>query len=140
MNPEYWLARADRSLVSAALLAESGDYDRAASTAYYAMFYAARVSLLHVGQAERAMGKTHSGMGSAFSQFLVKPGLLDVRYQRAFSFELNRRILADYEEGEVSAEGAAESIESANAFVAAVTALIALQSREKKRNPGSSPG
>ena len=140
MNPGYWLARADKSLASAALLADSGDFDRAASTAYYAMFYATRVALLHVGQAERALGKTHSGAVSAFSQFLVKPGLVDVGHQRAFSFELNRRILADYEEGGVTAEGAAEAIANATAFVAAVRALIARQPEEKDLDPGSSQG
>lgn len=125
MNIDYWLGRADRALATAALVAADGDPNDACSNAYYAMFYAARVALLHVGQAERAMGKTHSGMTSAFNQYLVKPGLLPVEFGRAFSFELNRRILADYEEGGVTPDGAAEAIASAKAFVAAIKALIA---------------
>ena len=140
MNIAYWLGRADRSLASAALVADDGDVEGACSNAYYAMFYAARVALLHVGQAERAMAKTHSGMTSAFSQYLVKPGLLPVHFGKAFSFELNRRILADYEEGGVTSDGAAEAIASAQTFVAAVTALIGHQPGEKKLDPGSSPG
>ena len=75
MNIDYWLGRADRALATAALDAGDGDCNDACSNAYYAMFYAARVALLHVGQAERAMGKTHSGMTSAVNQYLVKPGV-----------------------------------------------------------------
>ena len=55
----------------------------------------------------------------------MKPGLLPLRFGKAFSFELNRRILADYEEGGVSSEDAVEAIASAREFVAAVKALIA---------------
>lgn len=105
MNIETWIARADRALATASLVADDGDFNGAASTAYYAMFYAARVALIHVGQPERAMGKTHSGMASAFSEHIIKPGLLDAQLRRNFSFELNRRILADYEEGGVTSEG-----------------------------------
>lgn len=125
MNIDAWLERANRSLNSASLVRESGDFDRACSTAYYAMFYAARAALIHVGQPERAMGKTHSGMVSALNQHLVLPSHLDVRFGKAFASELNRRIVADYEEGGVDNSGAAEAIATAREFVAAVKALIA---------------
>lgn len=124
MSVDSWLARADRALETASLVADHGDFDRAASTAYYAMFYAARAALIHVGQPERALGKTHSGMVSAFSQYLVKPGLIEPRFRTAFSFELNRRILADYEEGGVDSGGAAEAVANARDFVAAVSQLV----------------
>lgn len=88
------------------------------------MFYAARAALIHVGQPERAMGKTHSGIVAAFSRYLVKPGLLEPRHRAAFSFELNRRIVADYEEGGLAAEGAANAIANAGALVAAVRGLV----------------
>lgn len=140
MNVEYWLGRADRALASAALVAADGDYNDACSSAYYAMFYASRSALIHIGQAERGMGKTHSGMVSAFNQYLVHPGLIDRRFSQSFGFELNRRILADYEEGGVTAEDAADAIPSAQAFVSAMKALIADQPGEKKLDPGSSPG
>lgn len=130
MNAGYWLERADRSLRSAALVADAGDFDRAASTAYYAMFYAARVALIHVGRSERAMGKTHSGMASAVSEFLVKSGHMAIDHQRAFAFELNRRLTADYEEGGVTVEGATDAIANATAFVEAVRKMIAGSSSE----------
>jgi len=123
LNVEYWLGRAERALASAVLVANDGDPNGACSDAYYAMFYAARAALIRVGQPERAMGKTHSGMSAAVHEFLAKPGLVDSQLGRAFSFELNRRILADYEEGGVDAEGAADAIASAQTFVAAVRTL-----------------
>jgi uncharacterized protein (UPF0332 family) len=119
-----WLARADRAPASASLVADDGDFDRAANTAYHAMFYGARAALIHVGQPERAMGKTHSGMVAAFNQWLVRPGLLEAGLGKAFAFEQNRRILADYEEGGVDADGAADAIASVRPFVDAVKALI----------------
>lgn len=86
------------------------------------------------------MGKTHSGMVSAFNQHLVHPGLIDRRFSQSFGYELNRRIMADYEEGGVTADDAAEAIPLAHAFVAAVKATIAGLPGEKKLDPGSSPG
>ena len=59
-----------------------------------------------------------------------------MQFGKAFSFELNRRILADYEEGGVTPEGAAEAVASAQVFVAAMKALVADQQGEKKRDPG----
>lgn len=108
----------------AKLVLDGGDPDRALSTAYYAMFYAARVALIHVGQPERAMGKTHSGMISAFNQFVVHAGLVDSGLGKAFSLELNRRIFADYEEGGVSVAEAAQAIVIATDFVETVTGLM----------------
>lgn len=125
MNIDYWLGRADRALATAAFVAADGDPNDACSNAYYAMFYAARVALLHVGQAERAIEQDPLRHDVRLQQYLVKPGFLPVEFGRAFSFELNRRILADYEEGGVTPDGAAEAIASAKAFVAAMKALIA---------------
>lgn len=88
------------------------------------MFYAARAALIHVGRPERAMGKTHTGLVSAFSEFLVKPGLLEPSYRAAFAFELNRRISADYDADGVDPAGAVDAVASAQAFVAAVRSLI----------------
>ncbi|MEP6785107.1 MAG: HEPN domain-containing protein [Sphingomonadales bacterium] len=119
-----WLKRADRALSSAALLLDS-DPDRACSSAYYAMFYSARAALIYVGQPERAMGKTHSGMVSAFNQYLVLTGLIARNHGKAFPFELNRRLVADYEAEGVDADTAKHAITSATAFVAAIKMLVA---------------
>ena len=118
-----WLQRAERTLSSAALLLDS-DPDRACSSAYYAMFYGARAALIHVGQPERAMGKTHSGMVSAFNQHLVLTGLIAPNHGKALPFELNRRLVADYEAEGVGGEAARQAIASAMSFVGAIKALV----------------
>jgi uncharacterized protein (UPF0332 family) len=118
-----WLKRADRALSSAELLLDS-DPDRACSSAYYAMFYSARAALIHVGQQERAMGKTHSGLVSAFNQHLVLTGLIAPTHGKAFPLELNRRVVADYEADGVDADAAKLAIANATAFVAAIKMLI----------------
>lgn len=124
MTAQLWLARAQRSLRSARLLLEDGDADRACNSAYYAMFYAVRAALIHVGQSERALGKTHSGMIAAFHQFLVATDLVDVRQGRALTTEFHRRLIADYEAEGLAPEAARSAIDSANDFVAAVEELV----------------
>lgn len=119
-----WLDRAERALASAALLIEAGDPDRACSSAYYAMFYAARAALFEVGQPERALGKTHAGILSAFNQYLIRPKLIEVEHGRALSTELNRRLIADYEADGVGEEGAEAALDHAQRFVSAVAQLI----------------
>lgn len=89
------------------------------------MFYAARAALLHVGQAERAMGRTHSGLIAAFNQYLVHPGLIGAEYGRTFSLEFNRRLTADYDIDGVDSSDAEAAIASAGRFVAAITELVA---------------
>ena len=124
MTAQLWLARAHRSLRSARLLLEDGDADRACSGAYYAMFYAVRAALTHVGEGERALSKTHSGMIAAFHQFLVRTTLLEARHGRALTTEFHRRLIADYEAEGLAPDAARSAIASADDFVLAVEALI----------------
>ena len=88
------------------------------------MFYAARAALIHVGETQRALAKTHSGLVAAFGQLVVQPGKIDVEHGRAFSHELNRRLVADYDSEGVSDEAASEALGNATRFVAAVDLLI----------------
>ena len=124
MLAEKWLARARQSLVTVDVLLGIPDFDRACSTAYYAMFYAARAALFHVGEAERAFGKTHSGMISGFNLHLVKSGLIDPAFGSSFQQTHNKRLVADYEADGVSEETSRAVMASATTFVAAVAALI----------------
>lgn len=124
MSAQHWLARAGRTLRTASLVLEHGDPDGACSSAYYAMFYATRAALYHVGQPERAMGKTHAGMIAAFHQFLVQPGLIPVRFGRSLQHEFSRRLIADYEQGGLTDDVAAEAVAAASGFVAAMRALV----------------
>lgn len=139
MSAGQWLDRAERALRTARLAYGDGDADGACSKAYYAMFYAARAALFHVGQPDRALGKTHSGTIAAFHQFVVHVGLVDGEYGRSLSHEAQRRLIADYDAAGVEDDDAAPAIANAEAFVAAVKALIVRQGAAEKRDPGSSP-
>lgn len=74
MTAHDLLAKAEQALMSAqVLLNTQGDADGACNRAYYAMFGAARAALLAAGV---EMGRTHKGILNAFSEHLVKHGLL----------------------------------------------------------------
>lgn len=124
MSAARWLERAERSLRTARVVSNSGDEDSACSEAYYAMFYAARAALFHVGQSERALGKTHTGLIAAFGQFIVLPELLDAHYGRALSHEAQRRLIADHDAAGVAPGDAEPAIANAERFVAAVGQLM----------------
>lgn len=124
MSPDHWLKRADRTLLSASLLLDNGDPNGACSNAYYAMFYAARAALIHVGEHERALGKTHSGMVASFNQFVVRTELVRGAHGTALANEFHRRLIADYDVGGVDEASAREAIASAEQFVAAVSELV----------------
>lgn len=123
MNPEIWLAKAERNLKTAKMNLADGDPDSACNRAYYAMFHAARAALLLAGQTERAMGKTHSGMIASFSEFLVKPGKIAPENGRNFGIESNRRLLSDYDGQALTNEEAQVAIAHAEAFLVAICRL-----------------
>ena len=131
MSSEIWFAKAQRNLQSAKLLLAAGDTDSACNRAYYSMFHAARAALFSVGQHERAMGKTHSGMIASFSEFLVKSKLLAPENGRNLGLESNRRLLSDYEGDVLTNQDASASIERADSFLAAVQAIIAHETNEQ---------
>lgn len=118
-----WLDRAERSLKSARVLLDD-DADSACNRAYYAMFYAARAALLKGGFAERAMGKTHSGMIAAFSEEFVRPGLLSVSFSRAFARAQQDRLVADYTGEGTDRATAQRVIADAGELIAAVRGLL----------------
>lgn len=88
MTPEALLEKADRALASADILLRDGDAEGACNRAYYAMFNAARAALMLVAAPpEVTEGKSHSGLHSAFNQYLVKtsriPQTLGAEFRRA---------------------------------------------------------
>lgn len=121
-----WMERADRTLETARRLLDA-DPSSACNRAYYAMFYAARAALLRVDQAERAAGKSHSGMISAFSGHLVRPGLIAPEHGRAFARVEQHRLAGDYLGPGVPLKVAAESVDQAAAFVTAVRGWMTAQ-------------
>jgi len=124
MKPQELIAKANRALASAKLLLDSGDVDGACNRAYYAMFDAARAALLWVDAPVPAeVARTHSGLITAFSLHVVKPGLVAIDHGRALNKVEDLRLIADYRGDPVTLENAAWALEQAQAFLAAIQAL-----------------
>ncbi|MDD2744238.1 MAG: HEPN domain-containing protein [Rhodocyclaceae bacterium] len=121
MNQHDLLLKADRAAASAALLLLSGDADGACNRAYYAMFDAARAALLASGAPVRTeVAKTHSGLITAFSEHLVKTGMLPVALGKSINRVEDLRLIADYKGDPVDAIHAAEAVAQAEAFIQAI--------------------
>lgn len=119
------MAKASRALASAKLLLDSGDVDGACNRAYYAMFDAARGALLTVNApVPSEIARTHSGLITAFSLHLVKPGRIAVEHGRALNKMEDLRLIADYKGDPVTLNNAAWALEQAEKFLAAVLVLI----------------
>jgi uncharacterized protein (UPF0332 family) len=119
------MTKANRALASAKLLVNSGDVDGACNRAYYAMFDAARAALLSISAPVPAeIARTHSGLITAFSLHLVKPGLIAVEHGRALNKVEDLRLIADYKGDPVTIENAAWALEQSEKFLAAVQALL----------------
>ena len=120
------MTKASRALASAKLLLDSGDVDGACNRAYYAMFDAARAALLSISAPVPAeIARTHSGLITAFSLHLVKPGLVAVDHGRSLNKVEDLRLIADYKGDPVTLKNAAWALEQSEKFLAAVQALIA---------------
>lgn len=95
-----------------------GDVDGACNRAYYAMFDAARAALL---ASEAPVGtdiaKTHRGLINAFSQHLVKSGLIAKEMGRLLKRAEETRFVADYNGESVEPGDAQQLVQQAEAFV-----------------------
>ena len=90
---EALIAKGRRSLAAGRRLFENGDYDFAASRAYYAMFYLAEALLLSQGMAF----SKHSAVIAAFGQHFVKPGHMPARLHDALRSAFDERNVGDYD-------------------------------------------
>ena len=125
MTPAELMEKAERALASSRLLLESEDVDGACNRAYYAMFDAARASLLVTKAPVHAeVAKTHSGLITPFSLHLVNTGLIEVSHGRSLNKVEDLRLIADYRGDPVSTENAAWALEQATKFVDAIRELI----------------
>lgn len=121
MNAQDLMSKAQRALTSARTLLQDGDSDGACNRAYYAMFDAARAALI----ASRApvppeIAKTHSGLISAFSLHLVKPGRFPVALGKSFNKVEDLRLVADYKGDLIDTEDAEWAVKQSELFVAQV--------------------
>jgi uncharacterized protein (UPF0332 family) len=121
VKPSELFYKANVAIKSSELLLSSGDLDGACNRAYYAMFDAARASLLQTGViADLSTIKTHNGLVTAFSLHLVKTGKVSVDLGKAFNKVEDLRLVADYRGDEVDKEKATWALEQAKAFVKAL--------------------
>ena len=111
------MAKAIQACTSARVLLDTGDTDGACNRAYYAMFDAARATLLAAGH---DVGKTHKGVLSAFSDRLVKNGPFTKDMGRLLKQAETFRYVADYEGEPVEAGDARTMVEQAEQFVTAM--------------------
>ncbi|MEO8409318.1 MAG: HEPN domain-containing protein [Propionivibrio sp.] len=115
------MTKADRACASSRVLLDLGDVDGACNRAYYAMFDAARAALLAFGApVEPDIGRTHSGLVSAFSNHLVKNGPVSRDMGRLLNRAQEIRQIADYKGDSVESSDALEMVEQAETFVTAI--------------------
>ncbi len=101
---------------SQSLFAEGG-YRQAISRAYYAIFAVATAALL----TQHVTRKRHSGVESAFHQFLVKPGPIEPEYGTIYIRAFRARQDADYADTMDFTEASAHQVLSdAEKFVARI--------------------
>ena len=137
MDAPSLMAKARTACASARALLDRDDTDCACNRAYYAMFDAARAALLATG-AEVAVnvGKTHSGVLTAFSLHLVKNGPVPREIGRLLKQAEEIRIVADYSGDSISLDDTRQLIEAAESFIAFLATLGATCLLEPNVNPG----
>lgn len=121
MKANDLMAKAVQASASAKVLLGMGDADGACNRAYYAMFDAARAVLLAGGH---DVGKTHKGVLNAFSEHLVKRGLLPKEMGRLLKQAETRRYVADYEGDPVGLRDAQEMVDQAEIFIATMQSKV----------------
>ncbi len=99
-----------RALQSARRESSSGNYDFAASRAYYAVFYAMQAALLTKG----ITTSKHSGTLSEFGRIFLKTGVLPRHLGRLANLSFQERQIGDYEPGlSIDKDKAAKGIAAA---------------------------
>lgn len=131
------MAKATRACASARVLLDLGDVDGACNRAYYAMFDAARAALLAANApVPPNIGKTHSGLITAFGQHLVKNGPVAKELGRQLKRAEEIRIVADYKGDSVELDDARQMVEQAETFVAAMRAEFMPEQRRDDSHIG----
>ena len=91
-----------------------GRFRAAVSRAYYAVFYMASAALF----SQSVQRAKHAGVESAFSQYLVKPGLIEPEFSRLYQQARRQREEADYvEEPDINEITARQTLADAERFV-----------------------
>jgi len=114
------MTRARERIRGAQAALDAGFPDLAVSAAYYAAFSAAHAALSE----EDRYGKTHRGVWNLFRELFVVGARFDARLLAGATRLQALREAGDYEARPISGEEAAEAIAVAEAFVAAVVAML----------------
>lgn len=121
------LSKAQRSLKAAQRHLDEGDYDFAASRAYYGAFYAMEAALLFKG----VTCSTHSGVLAVFSERFIKHGTLPTSFGAKAARLFRERQTGDYEfDVSVTRTDAEEDVEIASGMVLAIEQFLAESSMD----------
>jgi len=125
MNAQSLMTKARIACESARALLERQDSDGACNRAYYAMFDAARAALMATNaEIPLNIGKTHSGVLSAFSQHLVKNGPVPRDIGRLLKQAEELRLVADYSGDSITLDDARALVEKAESFVDTLASIL----------------
>ncbi len=115
------LVRCHEDLTEARDLFEQGKYRFSINRAYYAVFHIVSATLAMMGH-ERSK---HSGVESAFHQYLIKPGLIEIEHGTTYKLARKWREDADYALGVMfTEETAADILEHCEQLVRRLEELI----------------
>ena len=125
MNAQSLMTKARIACESARALLERQDSDGACNRAYYAMFDAARAALMATNaEIPLNIGKTHSGVLTAFSQHLVKNGPVPRDIGRLLKQAEELRLVADYSGDSITLDDARALVEKAESFIDTLTSIL----------------
>jgi uncharacterized protein (UPF0332 family) len=120
------LEMAHEELATAAENIEHGWHRASVSRAYYAVFYMASAALF----SQSVVRGKHSGVESAFSEFLIKPGHIEPEYGRIYQRARRSREEADYaEDAAIDEAEARQALSDAGRFVAHLNSFFPRQER-----------
>jgi uncharacterized protein (UPF0332 family) len=112
-----YMARSERTLGAAQVLAEHGYWRDVLSKTYFAMFYAASALLCTDGISV----SKHSAVVALVGERFAKPGRIDRKLHQMLIDMLDERHVADYRiEIEVTQEEAEQGLRTAREFVEAI--------------------
>jgi uncharacterized protein (UPF0332 family) len=130
------MTKADRACASSRVLLDVGDVDGACNRAHFAMFDAARAALLASGAPVAPdIGRTHSGLISAFSNHVVKNGPVSKDMGRLLNRAHEIIQVAYYKGDSVELSDAQEMVAQAETFVAAMRSEFMPEERNDDTEP-----
>jgi len=118
---ELWLEKAGEALASAELELNAGHTNFAVNRLYYACFYAVTALLLRDGK----QFARHSAVKSEFGRTYIKPGRLDVKWNKFY-----QKLFDDRQEGDYiptttfEASDVSTSLQQAREFIDLIRGLI----------------